>query len=143
MLHKRLILAGLAAGAALGGSAHAVSAQTPSYGPPLPGRDCFQSRDWEGWSAPNETTLYLDVKGNFYRVEVLPTASNIDGPGRVLVNRSGGTGTVCRAQDLQLDVVDRQTGFHQPLFPVAIAKLSAAEAQAIPQKDRPGLLRAQ
>jgi hypothetical protein len=136
MTAKHLLLAGLAV-AGLAGAAAPSFAGEAKYGPPLASSDCFRSRDWKGWSVADDKTIYLGVGSSVYRLDVLGNGRRIDMPGQFLVSRVRGVDRICSARDFDLKVADRATGVVTPLFPIAISKLTTAEAQALPENLRP------
>ena len=101
-------------------------------------RSCFQTRDWDGWTAPGDGDfLYLRVKPNdIYRVDLTPGSHVRKEPDRFLVNRVRGSSWICSALDLDLTMSD-QNGFREPLIARSLRKLTPAEVAAIPRKDLP------
>ena len=125
------LASGLAAALALSASA-ALAAPEPQ-----PARSCFFVNQWSGWSAPDGDTLYLRVgPRSIYRVELTPGSRARKHPDQHLVNRVRGPSTICSHLDLQLSLSDSR-GFERPLIARSLAKLTPAEAAAIPRKHRP------
>lgn len=147
-MHKqRKSLSGLVAAGLLAGLAMPAAAQAPetgkAFGPRLAAGDCFRERDWQGWTPADDNTVYLGTKtGDVYRLSLFGSnngVTSIDLPGRLLMTRVRGSDLICSAQDLDMKVVDRVTGSVVQLFPQSIAKLSSAEAKALPEKLRSNL----
>lgn len=101
-------------------------------------RDCFLSRNWQGWSvAPEGDALYLRMQGgDIYRVQLGPGARVRRHPGEFLVNEVRGSSWICSALDLDLALSDYH-GFSRPLIATAMRKLTPEEAAAIAPEDRP------
>ena len=127
----------LAAAAAMLAAATLAAPAARADSPP-PERSCFLSTQWEGWSAPgNSNVLLLRVNiSDIYRVELAPGTRVYKGADRFLVNQVRGSSWICSPLDLDLTLSDT-LGFHQPLFPVSMRKLSKAEVAALPREDRP------
>ena len=119
----------LASGSAA--AAKAASEQTP-------GRACFASNNWDGWSAPGDgDTLYLRVGlHDIYRVELTPGTHVRKDGNRFLVSRIRGSNWICSALDLDLTLSDN-LGFREPIIARSLRKLTPAEVAAIPRKDLP------
>lgn len=102
-------------------------------------RNCFDTTQWRGWSSPSSDTLYLRINNrDVYRVGLVgkPDGHSIKTPGSFLVSKPRGSNYVCSAIDLNLSVSDT-SGFHRPLFPRSLTKLTPEEVAAIPAKYRP------
>lgn len=101
-------------------------------------RDCFSSRDWAGWSAPNDgDTLYLRINNRqIYQVDLTPGTHVRRDADDFLVNEVRGSNWICSAIDLDLTLADRE-GFRQRLIARSLRKLTPEEAAAIPPKDLP------
>lgn len=115
-------------------AAVAVAADTPEPAPP----SCFQTRDWDGWTAPGDGDALLLKVGtrDIYRVELTPGSRVRKLPDNFLVNRVRGSSRICKAIDLDLALTDHN-GFSTPLIAVSLRKLSPEEVAALPPKDRP------
>ena len=101
-------------------------------------KDCFRSRDWQGWSAPGEGDFLLLRVGiaEVYRVDLIPRSHVRKYPDNFLTNRIRGSSWICSPLDLDLVLADR-IGMRQPLFPTSIRKLTPQEIAAIPKADLP------
>jgi hypothetical protein len=124
------------AGAGLGGAA---LADTPAANPAAkPAVSCFFSRDWNGWHAPDEKTIYLRVGvRDIYKVDLSSGSSLLLWPDSHLVSIERGTDEICQPIDLDLTVSDVDGYVRDPLFVKAITKLTPEQVAAIPKKDLP------
>jgi hypothetical protein len=112
-----------------GASAGAASAQAAPK--------CFFITQWQGWSSPSPTVLYLRVNRDIFRVDLSVGSDFLRSPNVHLVSKLSGSTSICTPFDLNLELTDGQT-FRQGLIPKEITKLTPEEAAAIPPKDRPG-----
>jgi hypothetical protein len=103
-----------------------------------PGKACFLTRDWQGWSAPGDgDALYLRVRSNdIYRVDLTPGTHVRRSGDRFLVVKVRGSSWICSAVDLDLSLSDIH-GFREPLIARSLRKLTPQEVAAIPRKERP------
>lgn len=104
-----------------------------------PGRDCFISNNWRGWSVASEgDALYLRMQGgdDVFRVQLTPGTRVRRHPGEFLVNRIRGSNRICSALDLDLAIADDH-GFSRPLIAVDLRKLTPEEVAAIAPEHRP------
>ena len=133
-LRLNLLLATIGAAA----FAATAAAASPAESPKDPGKSCFLSNSWQGWSAPGDgETLYLRVGlHDIYRVDLTPGTHVHKMGDRFLVNRVRGSNWICSPLDLDLTLSDR-TGFREPLIARSLRKLTPAEVAAIPRKDLP------
>jgi hypothetical protein len=126
--------------AALAAAALAATAAgaTPAGPDPHPGRACFASNTWQGWTAPgNGDVLYLRVgMHDIYRVDLTPGTHVYKGGDRFLVNRVRGSDWICSPLDLDLTLSDHH-GYRLPLIARSLRKLTPQEIAAIPRKDLP------
>jgi hypothetical protein len=101
-----------------------------------PAGQCFFSRDWKGWKAIDDKSMYVRVGLNkFYRVDFSSGCPELKQPNVHLITPST-TGTVCTALDLDIKV--QQVG--GPTVACVASKLtplSADEVAAIPKKQLP------
>jgi hypothetical protein len=105
---------------------------------PTTTNSCFSTRNWGGWSAPdNGDILYLKVNSrDVYQLDLTPGSHIRQFPDRFLINRVRGSDWVCSPIDLDLTLSDHD-GFREPIFITAMRKLTPDEIAAIPKKDRP------
>jgi hypothetical protein len=101
-----------------------------------PARQCFFSRDWRGWKAVDNKSMYIRVGLNqIYRVEFSSGCPGLTSPNAHLITSSH-TDSICSALDLDIKVSDLQ-GFSTPCIASKLSKLSAADMAAIPEKLQP------
>src|SRR5471032_2135924 len=91
----------LAAGSAVAGSAPAA-------------QKCFFISEWQGWSSPSPTVLYLRVNRDIYRVDLSVGSDWLRSPDMHLVSKLSGSTSICTPLDLNLELSDGQT-FRQGL----------------------------
>jgi hypothetical protein len=115
----------------------ASAAPAPPTRPSLAPADCFRSRDWQGWKSPSPDVLYLRVRGDVYRVDLMGRGGQpLEGPGKLIITETRGSDRICSPIDLDIRLGDT-IGFSTPLFPTGIRKLSPAEVAALPSDQRP------
>lgn len=133
MTTSRTLIAGTFAALSL---ATAAAAAPASNGPSLAPGDCFNTRDWAGWKSPSADILYLNVRNDVYRVDLIGGGQRLDGPGKLIISQTRGVDRVCSSIDLDIRLGDT-AGFSTPLFPTGITKLTAEQVAALPPADRP------
>lgn len=113
-------------------------AKVPADKPQPASRDCFQTRNWDGWTAPGDGDVLLLKVGvrDIYRVELAPGSRVRKQPDNFLISRARGSSFICSPLDLDLALSDHQ-GFSTPLIARSLRKLTPEEVAAIPPKDRP------
>ncbi len=98
---------------------------------------CFYSRDWQGWSAPDPNTILIRVnRRDVYSIHLSGGSSELQSPNVHLIFVAHGGDTICSHLDLDLSVSDGH-GFTSPLIARSITKLTPEEAAAIPKKYQP------
>lgn len=101
------------------------------------GRSCFYSRQWNGWRAPDASTIYIRVGvRDIYRLDLTNACQALRSPGAVLVNRVRGGSSICSPLDLDLRV-SQGHGFATPCLVKTMTKLTPDEAAALPKAARP------
>jgi len=126
---SKLACASLVAAGLLGISAAPAAAQPPS--------SCFWVSQWDGWSAPSPSVLYLRVnRREIYRVDLSGPSSMLQSPGVHLVSKVVGSSSICSALDLDLAVADGH-GIREPLIARSITRLTPEEVASVPAKFRP------
>lgn len=120
--------------AALGASALCLAA-APAL---AQGGQCFFTTQWNGWKAPNDHTIYLNVSNNkIYRLDLAGSCPELMWGDAHLINRDEeGTGSICTALDWDLKVSDGH-GIKAPCIVSKMTLLTPEEAAAIPKKFRP------
>ncbi|HLI66195.1 MAG TPA: DUF6491 family protein [Caulobacteraceae bacterium] len=103
-----------------------------------PGQSCFFVRDWEGWKAANDHTIYLNVSGNrIFRLDMAGDCPELSYPGARLISRDiAGNGSVCSPLDLDLKV-SLDHGIASACIVQHMAELTPDEAAALPRNLRP------
>ena len=135
-MNFRPLVGGLFA-AALAASSAGVAAASATQEGPASDHPCFFINQWQGWSAPDDNTLYLKINNrDVYKVGLSAGSSMLRAPGVHLVSRVIGSDDICNAIDLQLEVSDGH-GFREPLIARTLTRLTPEEVAAIPPKLRP------
>ncbi|MEO8925589.1 MAG: hypothetical protein ABI306_00360 [Caulobacteraceae bacterium] len=98
--------------------------------------NCFFITEWQGWSSPSPTVVYLRVNSGVYRVDLSVGSDRLRSPGMHLVSKLNDNSSICNPLDLDLAVAD-EMGIQEPLIAKAITKLTPDEIAAIPHKFRP------
>jgi hypothetical protein len=114
-------------------------AQPAKRSPPvaLASKDCFFSRDWQGWKSPSPDVLYIRVRQHdVYRIDLAGGGQRLDSPSMHIVSISRGSDRICAPIDLDLRISD-SIGPPIALFPRGIVKLTPEEAKALPKEARP------
>lgn len=123
--------AGLIAACVALPAASAIAANGPAT------HKCFFITEWEGWSSPSPTVLYLKVNSDIYRVDLSVGSKLLRAPGMHLNSKLSDNASVCTPLDLDLEISDEMGSLREPLIAKAITKLTPEEAAAIPPKLRP------
>jgi len=99
------------------------------------GRECFFTRNVNGFSAPDDETLYLRVGVNdVYQMQMFSPCPDMDWAQKLaVVSRSGSS--VCRGTDATI-VAPGPFG-QQRCMVRSVRKLTDVEAAALPPGDRP------
>jgi len=117
----------------------AYAEETPAV-PPAPAKhqSCFSLRDWHGWSAEGDETLYFKVRmHDVYRIDLASKEGFLNAPGMHLVTKSWGDDWICNPIDLDLKISDNVgPRFPMQLFIKSITKLTPEEIAALPERDR-------
>ena len=124
-------------------SALAISACAPTVADPAgpaatqasQGRECFFTRNVNGFSAPDDDTLYVRVGVNdVYEMQMFARCPDMDWANRLaIVSRSGST--ICRGTDAT--IISPGPLGEQRCLVRSVRKLSEAEAAALPAGRRP------
>lgn len=112
-----------------GGPAGTATAQTPQ------GRECFFTRNVNGFSAPDDDTLYVRVGVNdVYEMQMFASCPDMDWASRLaIVSRTGST--ICRGTDAT--IISPGPLGEQRCLVRSVRKLSDAEAEALPSGRHP------
>jgi hypothetical protein len=99
---------------------------------------CFFSRELQSWRAADEKTIYIRAGLNrFYRLDLVANCSALMSRSSHLVTRWHGSDSVCSELDWDLRVSEGPQGLGSPCIVRRMTELTPAEAQAIPEKNRP------
>ncbi len=135
LLRPAAILAGLGliAGAALIASGTGQPAAAAK--PPAPKRECFDKDFVSGFSAPNEDTVYVTVGAHeVWRLDLATSCPDVDFRQRVGL-KTHGSPWVCSGLDVEV-VAPSSVGPNRCMVR-SIHKMTQAEIDALPKKDRP------
>jgi hypothetical protein len=127
---------------ALAGVAFSLAASTafaaePGKAKPKKPETCFSMRDWNGWTAPDEKTLFIKVgMRDVWRIDLSYSCPTLTSPGVHLVTEVRGSDRICHPLDLDLSVADLEN-FRTTCLIKSIRQLSPEEAKAIPKKFQP------
>jgi len=117
--------------------AGAATAASAADKPAKPDRNqCFWTRNIEGFSAPDEHTVYVRASSrDIYKFDMMGPCLDVDWNQRIaLVSRSGSS--ICTGMDAE--IVSHATGLGPQRCPVShMHKLTPEEIAALPRKDRP------
>lgn len=101
--------------------------------PAKPANQCFFDRDWRGWKAIDNKSMYIRTGlHQIYRVDFSAGCPGLTSPNAHLVTSSH-TGSICSAIDLDIKVSDLQ-GFSTPCIPSSLTPLTKEDMAAIPKK---------
>jgi hypothetical protein len=100
--------------------------------------NCFLSRDWDGWKAPDANTIILRVGvSRYYRLDLSAGSNQLQAPAMHLVSKIRGSDWICSPLDLQLELADDHNAFREPLIVKAITRLTPEQVAQIPKKYLP------
>ena len=118
-------------------SASAVAVGAPDAKAKPASKSCFFHSELNGFSAPDEHTLYVRVSVNdVYKMETFGPCIDLDWAMRVALVDRGGGGWICVGDPA--DVVYHQSGIGEQRCPVRVtAHLTPDEVKALPKKARP------
>jgi hypothetical protein len=105
-----------------------------------PAQACFYITQWNGWKAPDDHTLYLNISnGKIVRLDLAGSCPEIRDPDARLINDDrGGSGQLCSPLDWDLRVSDGPPGgIATPCIVKGMTLLTPDEAAAIPKNMRP------
>lgn len=127
----RLILAATMAAVGLAGCS------TPGGELDGPPRQCFFASQASSFTAPSENRVYVRVGVNeVYQLDMLGPCRDIDWSHRIGIAPRGGGSNICAGFDA--DLIVPQAGAAPSRCPVrAVRRLSPAEVEALPPRDRP------
>lgn len=131
----------LMAAAAVGGLAAVTLTAFAANGAPPPnrtagGRACFFHSDANGFSAPDDHTVYVRASvRDVYKIDLFGPCPNVDWTmGIGIINR--GSSWVCTGDTIDIVVPNHGIGPQRCMGKV-VAKLTPEEVKALPKKSRP------
>jgi hypothetical protein len=114
-------------------TAGAVQAQPPMRAGASP---CFVRRDINGFSAPNDRTVYIRVGvSDVWRLDLMTECTGLAFRNAFALEARPATAWIC--SPLDATVIVRQTGISQRCPVSAMHKLTPDEIAALPRRDRP------
>src|SRR5262249_37049222 len=127
MLAKRLLAWGL-----IGLAVGVCDAQAQSGEASRPKRDCFFSDQFEGWRAPNPTTIYIRVRSErYYRLDLAGACPKLQSPGAHLITNGRGKRTICTPLDWDVTVSEQNGGPLEQCIVKSMTRLTSAEVATI------------
>jgi hypothetical protein len=131
----KAFLMAVALAAGLGATALAATETQPAAASE---RACFSARDWKGWKARDETTMYLKVGlHDVYEVGFKSGCRRMQDISAQLITVFRGSTTICGPLDLDIKVTDSAGTPAVACIASSVRKLSDAEAKAIPKQFQP------
>jgi len=129
---RKTIFAAAIAGLLLGATASPALAAGPDTG----ARQCFFTRNVNGFAAPDGKTVYVRVGvRDVYQFEMLGACPDVEWSNRIALV-SKGTSAICTGMDAEVITERMNTGpQHCPVR--SVRKLSPEEAKALPKGSRP------
>jgi len=128
---RRLIVAMAAAASAL--AAAVVDAQPAAR---HTNDQCFVRRNINGFSAPNDRTVYIRVGvSDIWRLDLMTECTGLSFRNAFRLEARPATAWIC--SPLDATVIVRQTGISQRCPVTAMHKLTPDEIAALPKRDRP------
>ena len=104
--------------------------------PPVAHDQCFLRRNVNGFSAPNDRTLYVRVGVNdVWRLDLMTDCTGLSFRNAFGLEAQPARAWIC--SPLDATVVFRQTGLTQRCPVSGLHKLTADEIAALPRRDRP------
>jgi hypothetical protein len=99
-------------------------------------RTCFVRRDVNGFSAPNDKTVYIRVGvRQVFRLDLMGSCPNLTFRQSLGLDDRPASPWIC--SPLEATIVYRQNGIRQRCPVTAIHKLTSEEVAALPKRDRP------
>ena len=79
--------------------------EAPAPQEPAKHQSCFSLREWHGWTAEGDQTLYFKVRmHDVYRIDLASKEAFLNAPGMHLVTISRGSDWICNPIDLDLKI---------------------------------------
>ena len=113
-----------------------MTATAAAAAPPVAHDQCFLRRNVNGFSAPNDRTLYVRVGvSDIWRLDLMTDCTGLAFRDAFGLEAQPARAWIC--SPLDATVVFRQTGLTQRCPVSGLHKLTAAEIAALPRRDRP------
>jgi hypothetical protein len=97
---------------------------------------CFLRHDIEGFSAPNDRTVYLNIRfHDVYRLDLMTDCIGLSFKQGFELEDQPASPWIC--DPLDATVIVREGGIRQRCPVTTIHKLTADELKALPKRDRP------
>ncbi|MDR3514101.1 MAG: DUF6491 family protein [Caulobacteraceae bacterium] len=97
---------------------------------------CFYANNVNGFNAPDNRTVYIRVGvRDVYRLDLMSDCLNLTFRQSLGLRSTPGSSWIC--SPLDVEVVYHDVGMRQRCPVTAIHKLTPAEVEALPKKDRP------
>jgi hypothetical protein len=107
-------------------------------GPAAGAQDCFFLDRFEGWRAPDASTIYIRVRPDrYYRLDLAGQCQKLRWPGSHLITSTRGKSTVCSARDWDLAVSEPDDGVPQQCIVRSMTRLTPADVASLPKPMRP------
>ena len=120
------------------GAALAAAAAHPGFAQPAAksAGQCFLADDVNGFNAPDDHTLYIKVGvSDVYRLDLMGDCQGLRFREGIGLERTPASAWIC--SPLDATVVYHETGMAERCPVTAIHKLTKAEIEALPKRDRP------
>jgi hypothetical protein len=132
----KLTLNRLILGAALAGAVSGLSLNAGAQPKKASADQCFLSRDVNGFSAPDNHSVYVRVGvSDIYRLSLMGDCGDLTF--RQSIGLEGAPGGAWICSPLDATVIYRSTGIPERCPVSTIHKLTPEEIAALPKKDRP------
>lgn len=134
-----LSIIGVLCAAAAGAVALAPTEPVHAAPPPAdrPARQCFNTANVYGYSAPDSRTLYVRVGAKeVWRLDVFGTCPELEWSDRIAL-KARGTTTVCGPLDVDVIVLGRRPTGPERCAVTAVRRMTEAELAALPKRSRP------
>ncbi len=122
---------------ALVGTLGTVTHSQPAPAPAKPDNQCFYRRNINGFSAPNDRTLYVRVGVNeIFRLDLMSDCNGLTFRQDIgISDEPAGDAFIC--SPLQATITYREAGIRERCPVTALRRLTPDEIAALPKKDIP------
>jgi Family of unknown function (DUF6491) len=136
-MRQAMLVPAAAAALVAAWAAQAIAQPKPQSSRPPQQDSCLNTRFVNGFSAPDEQTVYVRVGvRDIYRLKLFSSCLNVDWTQSVALRSRSGGSFICHGFDAELIVPNRGMG-PQRCQVSDIHKLTPEEIAALPKKDRP------